>query len=85
MLSALPRSVQVHHVLFGLVALLAFTALPHAFIVFDRHLPAALLNVHLTALIVLSIHAELRRQWWKRMKAQRDLMELVNQAGGPRT
>ena len=77
-----PRSVQVHHWPFGLVWLLAITAVPHAVSVYVQHLPAALLNLHLTAFIVVSIHAELRRQWWKRLQVQRDLAELVAAAEG---
>lgn len=71
------RSVPAYKWLFGFALILIISALPHAITVYKHDLPMALLNLHLTAFIVVFLHAEQRRQWARRVKAQRDLVELV--------
>jgi len=78
------RPAQTHRVLFWITAIIGIAAIPHAIAVYIQNSPMAILNLHLTACIIVSIHAELRRQWWKRVKAQRDLNELVSSIDGQR-
>ena len=78
------QPVRSHYILFLITGILGIAAIPHAAAVYTHDLPTAILNLHLTVAIVVSIHAELRRQWWKRMKAQRDLNDLVSIASDPR-
>lgn len=75
---------QVHRWLFGVAIGLTVLAVPHAAVVYARHLPAALVNLHLTTTVGLYLYAELRRQYaeFRRQQSERsriqgDLTELV--------
>jgi hypothetical protein len=67
-----------------MAVILAICAIPHAIMVYTNRLPTALLSLHLTACVVVSIHAELRRQSWKRSQAHKNLVEIVAAADGTR-